>query len=206
METKKCTKCKKIKDLPDFRVCNEALDGLQYRCRECQSAYDKIRYDNNNKEYFADKFRKWSRKNAEYVNEKSFQWRKNNPAKCLWSSAKQRAKVKNKPFTISFNDVVLPEFCPVLGMKLDYSKTTRERKGGPRRNSASLDCIIPKLGYVPGNVAVISLRANSIKTDANSQEILKVGKWLQEVEAGLEDLKQQEEHQLSPTHPATVEG
>ena len=36
---------------------------------------------------------------------------------------------------------------------------------------ASLDCIIPELGYVPGNVAVISRRANTIKNDATIEEL-----------------------------------
>lgn len=37
--------------------------------------------------------------------------------------------------------------------------------------SPSLDRIIPTLGYVPGNVWVISHRANELKRDATLQEI-----------------------------------
>lgn len=37
--------------------------------------------------------------------------------------------------------------------------------------SPTLDKIIPALGYVPGNVWVISHRANTIKSDASLEEL-----------------------------------
>ena len=55
--------------------------------------------------------------------------------------------------------------------------------GGFARNSPSLDKIIPSKGYVEGNVAWISFKANAIKNDANSEEILKVSKWLKKQES-----------------------
>lgn len=42
----------------------------------------------------------------------------------------------------------------------------------------SLDRIVPSLGYVPGNVAVISHRANRIKSDATADELRAVADWL----------------------------
>ena len=42
----------------------------------------------------------------------------------------------------------------------------------------SLDRIIPTKGYIPGNIAVISQRANCIKSDATSEEIEAVHNWL----------------------------
>ena len=53
--------------------------------------------------------------------------------------------------------------------------------GGDKRNrnSPSLDKIIPEKGYMIGNVAIISERANAIKQDATYKEIINVGKWLQ---------------------------
>ena len=38
-------------------------------------------------------------------------------------------------------------------------------------NSPNLDRIFPKKGYVPGNVRVISQRANRIKSDATVEEM-----------------------------------
>lgn len=76
--------------------------------------------------------------------------------------AKKRARKKNIPFTIDVSHVVIPEFCPVFGMKLVK---------GAGAASPSLDRIRPELGYVPGNVWVISYRANTIKSDATLQEL-----------------------------------
>lgn len=64
----------------------------------------------------------------------------------------------------------------MLGLRL------RVRNGkGTNPNSATLDRLIPKLGYVPGNVAVISDRANRIKADATVEEITAVADWLRKV-------------------------
>ena len=63
--------------------------------------------------------------------------------------------------------------CPVMGV--DY-KTGKDHI--PHPHAPSLDRIDPKMGYVPGNVVVISRIANSIKNDANCEDIGKVYRWL----------------------------
>ena len=55
--------------------------------------------------------------------------------------------------------------------------------GGGAQNPAmpSIDRIIPSLGYVPGNVAVISLAANRIKSDCTDPAVFRrVADWLEE--------------------------
>jgi hypothetical protein len=47
--------------------------------------------------------------------------------------------------------------------------------------SPSLDRIDPKKGYVKGNVAVISYKANRIKQDATPEELEAVASWLRSV-------------------------
>ena len=49
-------------------------------------------------------------------------------------------------------------------------------------NSPSLDRCIPYLGYTRGNVKVISMKANRIKTDANSNEIAAVLNYVLKIE------------------------
>ncbi len=44
--------------------------------------------------------------------------------------------------------------------------------------SPSLDRLEPTRGYVKGNVAVISYRANRIKTDATAEELQRVLDWV----------------------------
>lgn len=38
---KKCTKCKKLKDLNEFYVHRTALDGRSYSCKECDIVYNR---------------------------------------------------------------------------------------------------------------------------------------------------------------------
>lgn len=87
------------------------------------------------------------------------------------SSCKTRAKKKGLPFEPFAHVLDRPTHCPILGIELDYSFFT---KGHAKPNSPSVDRIVPSLGYVPGNVQVISYRANAIKNDATPEELMKV--------------------------------
>lgn len=99
-------------------------------------------------------------------------WRKNNPIHQLLISARQRAKKWNVPCTIKVSDLTVPETCPVLGIPLRFGTVA------DREHSPSLDRIIPALGYVPGNVAIISFRANRFKNDASAAELRAIADWI----------------------------
>jgi hypothetical protein len=93
--------------------------------------------------------------------------------------AKARAKKQGLPFTITVEDVkaVWPKDgkCPVLGIPLF---TNKGKVPGP--NSPSLDRVIPDLGYVKGNIAVISMKANLIKQDETDPQVFRrIATWLQ---------------------------
>ena len=79
--------------------------------------------------------------------------------------AKRRAKKNNILFTIEPEDIEIPLICPVLGIALFKGE------GLPCDNSPTLDRIVPELGYVPGNIIVISNRANRIKSNATWREL-----------------------------------
>ena len=57
--------------------------------------------------------------------------------------------------------------CPILGLDLHYGGG---RLGG-YVNSPSVDRIVPSLGYVPSNVAIISNRANTLKSDMTEEQL-----------------------------------
>ena len=62
-------------------------------------------------------------------------------------------------------DLCITDTCPLLGIEI---------KAGLPRNSAqspSIDKIVPELGYIKGNVWIVSSRANIIKNDASVDEI-----------------------------------
>ena len=83
----------------------------------------------------------------------------------MYARAKSRAKKNNLPFNIELDDIVIPERCPLLGIKIEST----EVRNSP--NNPSLDKIIPEKGYIKGNVWVISNRANTLKNDATLQEL-----------------------------------
>lgn len=92
----------------------------------------------------------------------------------LLRGARHRAKKKGLPFDLKPIDIFVPALCPVLGIPLH----TRAGKSGYHDNAPTIDRFAPDLGYVKGNVAVISARANRIKVDATLQELDAVAAWM----------------------------
>jgi hypothetical protein len=105
------------------------------------------------------------------------QERMNKPDRFLLSRAKSRAKKKGLQFNIDITDIDVPIICPILGIPIikEYKKGT---KGGPSPNSPSLDRIDNSKGYVKGNVRVISHKANTMKHNATSLELIRFAEWV----------------------------
>ena len=80
------------------------------------------------------------------------------PELTIWQRAHRRAASRGLPFSITMQAIVIPPVCPVLGIPIVLGEQRSE-------NSPSLDRITPRLGYVPGNVRVISDKANRLKGD-----------------------------------------
>lgn len=79
---------------------------------------------------------------------------------------------KKWDFTVTMEDLVWPTHCPVLGIELDWFSPRKSE------NSPSFDRIDPSKGYVPGNVAIISWRANRIKNDGSAEEHRRIAEWM----------------------------
>jgi hypothetical protein len=90
----------------------------------------------------------------------------------LLTAAKKRAIIKEVCFDIDKEDIVIPDRCPLLGIVL---KTDNRLLCD---NSPSLDQIVPGLGYIKGNIWVISYRANRIKSNATPKELIQIGEGL----------------------------
>jgi len=52
-------------------------------------------------------------------------------------------------------------------------------KGQPHDASPTLDRLNNAWGYVPGNIAVISYRANKLKGDATADELRRIAEWME---------------------------
>ena len=87
--------------------------------------------------------------------------------KQMLATVKCRAKREGIDFNLELKDIVIPEFCPLLGIKLCLDNTNEDVSSSP-----SVDKLIPSKGYTKGNVIVISHRANTIKSNASIDEIM----------------------------------
>lgn len=94
--------------------------------------------------------------------------------KTILREARKRAKEKGIPFDLVESDLTIPEFCPVFGWRMEVGVGKRSDR------SPSLDRIIPDLGYVKGNIRVISWRANHLKSDGTVPELEKVIAYMRE--------------------------
>ncbi len=115
-------------------------------------------------------FEDFHARNPDYNREYLVQEAKRNPAKRLFQGARTRARDKNLAFELRLEDIIIPEACPVLGIPLIFGLAGR----GKSDNSPSLDRLRPELGYVKGNVRVISMRANWVKSNGTIREFERI--------------------------------
>jgi len=92
--------------------------------------------------------------------------------------AKFRSKKANATrlgyeFNINFGDIDFPTHCPIFGIELDYFT-----EHSWQDNSPSFDRINPNLGYIKGNVAIISMRANRIKNNGTAEEHYQIAEFM----------------------------
>ena len=121
--------------------------------------------------------RKRARENPELYNSYSVAYAHRHPERHMLSVAKSRAKKYGIEFSITAEDIVIPERCPVFGFPL-ISGMGRSGRPGGNVNSPSLDRIDASIGYVPGNVQVISHLANSMKHKATNEQLRQFAKWV----------------------------
>lgn len=114
------------------------------------------------KEYYA--------ANKEHIKAKTKEYRIKNPNIIMYTRVKGRARRTGIPFNLDLDDIQIQERCPVFDIPYVF--------GCKSMWNPSLDRIVPSLGYVKGNVIVISVRANSIKNDATPNELRQVAEYV----------------------------
>ena len=199
--TKLCLKCKATKPVSEFFKDKTRKDGLSPYCKSCRKVEQKEdRTKNKDKRYAQQKLYvaanpekvvKWRRdyvernpdkvkasKQAYYdtnrddILQKRSQRNRDNPEQVLLDGARIRARDKSLPFSITIEDVIIPDLCPLLGIPL------KKGTGKIQDSSPSLDRVRPELGYVPGNVAVISTVANRIKNSGTAEQHRRIADWI----------------------------
>lgn len=117
---------------------------------------------------------RYSEKNKERLKENNLRYRQAHPDLCLLRAAKNRAQKYNILCTITVDDIKIPVTCPILKMPL----VSKHGSYGGHDASPSLDRINPTLGYIPGNVWVISQKANAMKSNATELELDLFAQWI----------------------------
>lgn len=168
---KYCNKCRVTKAAKSFPKSRNRRDGLGSWCKSCANTANKAYYQKN-KEHINLKGREWRQSNRSYIKTKRKENRKRDIRKILLASAKHRAKTKGIMFDLQIEDIVIPECYPILGIKLELYNETQER------TSPSIDRIDSTKGYTKENIMIISWRANTMKTDANLEELTMFAEWI----------------------------
>lgn len=148
----KCIKCGKDKARRFFSYNNRnlgATSGYRNICKPCSRA-----------------------KKEKERRDRDWKYRAN---EILYMNAKSRAKKSGIPFDIKREDVIIPDVCPVLGIKL-----FRESKES-WRNAPSIDRINNDGGYTKDNIMIMSRRANILKKDATIDELIMIGNFYRDL-------------------------
>lgn len=87
---------------------------------------------------------------------------------------KDRATRKGIEYSLVKEDLILPEKCPILDIPLEFTYGLAY----PLPNSPSIDRKDNTKGYTKDNVWVVSFLANTMKSSANKEQLIKFGKWI----------------------------
>lgn len=139
---KRCKTCLNLLPFSNFHKHKQALFGYATECKECRVISSK---------------RQW--KNARFET-------------TIVQRSKFRAMKKNIPHNITEEDIIIPEYCPILGVKIEMK---RNSKYGP-----SIDQIVPGKGYIKGNIQIISRRANYLKSNITPDEVDLLYRWFED--------------------------
>ena len=193
--TKTCNKCGETKPLDEFVKDNRRKDGHRPLCKECKRKEDRERYQLLKKdEAFMERKRAHSRKykethkeeiekyNAEYrmrpeVVERMREYNQNRKStsslidkfRDMVHRCQHRATEKGVPCSITWKDIedIYVTECPILEIPLNWESCSTGRDD----YTPSIDRIIPELGYIKGNVKIISNLANMMKSSATLEQL-----------------------------------
>lgn len=157
---KKCSRCLEVKPHSDFNKRGER-DTLRSHCKLCVKATCK-------------KYKEYTPERKKYCLNKGREYRKANPESVMLYMAKVRSKQLGHKFNITVEDIFIPKYCPVLGLKLEK----QNHKSAP--NSPSLDRVDNTKGYIKGNVRVISKKANELKRELTLKQLKSLCLYIEE--------------------------
>ena len=138
---KRCRACSQVRPAADFYANPKTSTGLQSKCKDCQKSYQ-------------------------------IQWALRHQPRSRWLAARARAKQSGAIFTLSLDWLeahMADPRCYICGTLVD-SSGGRGRRSGFRKESLSLDRVIPDLGYTDTNVRLACGNCNRIKDNGTAAQ------------------------------------
>lgn len=86
----------------------------------------------------------------------------------LVRTSRANARVKGLAHTITESDIQIPLVCPALQVPFEY--------GTPY--AVSVDRIDSTIGYIPGNIQILSKKANMMKNNATAEQLRLFARWI----------------------------
>ena len=159
---KECNTCNIEKTLEDFYNDKTTKDGKTRSCKECITAYrDKNKEKNK---LYQRELRKLNNEKVKETRNKSY--RNTDPRRKMLQQMRGRARVRGIQFNLELSDISIPDMCPYL--KVPFVIGTK----GNYEYTHSVDRIDNSKGYIPGNIEVVTKKANSMKNSATDKELI----------------------------------
>lgn len=156
------------------------------RCVECQNTARRSTRDRVKQRTTSRAYRDRLKKKAPERISHSKAWAAMNPEKYLFSRlrhgfAKRGARAAR---LINFDQFMIeiggkmPEVCPILGIRMDITASSTSD------NLPTVDRIDSSKPYQPGNIAVISWKANRLKNNGTAEDHRRIAEWMSRHQGG----------------------
>lgn len=175
-EESTCKKCKQTLASKKWREKN--IDVARERARLSKAKKSEYynehnrKYYHENKEKIAESKKRYRKENITEIKQKEKRRYKTNCIDYILRNIKKKCIDKNIPYTITKEDIIIPEKCPILGIDIIVGSESLWE------NSPSIDRLVPELGYTKENVRIISRRANTIKNCGTAAEHRMIADWM----------------------------
>jgi len=118
---------------------------------------------------------------------------------------KRRALDKGLPFDLDLDylESIATDCCPVFKTPFVWGMY---KAGTTHKGTATVDRVIPELGYVKGNVVFISHQANTIKSNATEKELYTVADWLHDKRKEVLNAFKEQSTSVSTEHTGESQG
>lgn len=144
--------------------------SIGHRKDKCESCYRKAIKKRNMSDPA------WIIKKRERDRIHALEYRRKKPFNVWIANLRTRAKRKDLDFNLTLKDLVIPEYCPVLGMPL------RKIFGGhPTDDLPTVDRIDNNKGYTTDNIKIISWKANRMKSNYTLEDIESLYKYMKDL-------------------------